>query len=463
MSGVRAWATVVAIAVSFPAAALPVNKLYWPVGTSNTRVCAYRDDGATKDWKCQSNTYTGHRGTDIAVGSGTTVLAAAPGLLTRRTDGCPVGYVGSPCGSGFGNHVVLWHTDATNTYYAHLGAGSGIAALNTNLGCGARVGGSGSSGSSSGPHLHFEVRLGGSQANPYGGSSDDPFSGPCAGPLSYWAQQGTGYATSCSVFATHPQSAGVCGCPAGTFDLFNCNDAKTARVRCESGKVETESCAHGCEVKPLGTSDVCKPPPPCPAGVGAAWACNAGNTGRQRCLNGKVENELCASGCESPGAAEASCRVAPVCPANLGRAWTCTGAASRTRCTDGKVETEACNDGCAQTAPAEAACQQAPLPGNACPTGTHAQWTCEPDGSARVRCQNGAVERAACGAGCTPAAPELDDACATPVPPGVSSVARKGDLTGGCGCATADASLLGALALLLAVRLRRPRVAPPLW
>jgi hypothetical protein len=49
--------------------------------------------------------------------------------------------------------------------------------------CGQRLGKVASSGSSTGPHLHFEPRYSDN-------SSDDPFSGPCGGPLSFWVVQG---------------------------------------------------------------------------------------------------------------------------------------------------------------------------------------------------------------------------------------------------------------------------------
>jgi murein DD-endopeptidase MepM/ murein hydrolase activator NlpD len=57
------------------------------------------------------------------------------------------------------------------------------------LGCGDRLGGGGTSGNSSGVHLHFEIRLNVSKGNYYSGKEVDPFAGPCSTLISYWTDQ----------------------------------------------------------------------------------------------------------------------------------------------------------------------------------------------------------------------------------------------------------------------------------
>ncbi len=154
-------------------------------------VTAYYDLGGTRDWNCGNHTYGGHRGTDIAIigrfeaqDAGREVVAAAPGRVIRTHDGefdrCTTGDCAG--GGGFGNHVVVEHTDGKVSYYAHLRNGSVAVREGQQLNCGDRVGQVGSSGYSTGPHLHFEVRI--------NNAADDPFTGPCGGPLSYWVNQG---------------------------------------------------------------------------------------------------------------------------------------------------------------------------------------------------------------------------------------------------------------------------------
>lgn len=169
----------------------------WPLDAGT--VTAYYDHGNVTDWRCQSNTYSNHRGTDIGVPRQTQVYAALGGWVKHRTDGFGDGYIGSTDGGGFGNAVALFHGDGDETIYGHMSAGSGIPALGATLACAAPVGRSGTSGNSSGPHLHFETRVGVSETGSYySGAADDPYAGPCGGPLSYWRDQGTGMpSTSC--------------------------------------------------------------------------------------------------------------------------------------------------------------------------------------------------------------------------------------------------------------------------
>ena len=154
-------------------------------------VTAYYDLGGTQDWNCGAHTYAGHRGTDLGIigrfaaqDEGRDVVAGADGRVTRTHDGefdrCTTGNCAG--GGGFGNHVVIEHDDGKVTYYAHLRRGSVAVAQGQQVRCGDRLGQVGSSGFSTGPHLHFEVRV--------GGAADDPFTGRCGGPLSYWVQQG---------------------------------------------------------------------------------------------------------------------------------------------------------------------------------------------------------------------------------------------------------------------------------
>jgi hypothetical protein len=246
--------------------ALPANTFYWPSSNTGVSVCAYYDHGG-QDWAGGGNRYSGHRGTDIALGVGNDALAAAPGTITARTDGCPYGYVGSTCGGGFGNHVAIFH-GADTTYYGHMSAGSGIAGYG-GVGCGTRLGATGSSGSSSGPHLHFEVRVGSSGGAPYSGTSDDPYAGPVGGPISYWVNQGGGYSSACGVGTTSPAAAVGCDnkAPRGSLDVANC-DGVGGWAQDENSPVQA------IDVHLYFNG---------PVGVGASLAVNAGHTRQDLC------------------------------------------------------------------------------------------------------------------------------------------------------------------------------------
>ncbi|MGX1365800.1 LysM repeat protein [Streptomyces canus] len=97
-----------------------------------------------------------HTGVDFAVPTGTSVKAVAAGRV-----------VTSGWGGSFGYQVVIRHPDGRYTQYAHLSAIS--VKSGQSVGPGQRIGRSGSTGNSTGPHLHFEVRTG-----PGFGSDIDP-------------------------------------------------------------------------------------------------------------------------------------------------------------------------------------------------------------------------------------------------------------------------------------------------
>lgn len=96
-----------------------------------------------------------HEGIDIAVPTGTPVGAAAPGTVIY------VGWLG-----GYGNLVVVDHGNGLSTAYAHNS--SLLVGVGTAVGTGTTIALSGSTGNSSGPHVHFEVRVGGSAVDPLG-------------------------------------------------------------------------------------------------------------------------------------------------------------------------------------------------------------------------------------------------------------------------------------------------------
>ena len=106
--------------------------------------------------------YDGHRGIDFGVATGTAVFAAAAGTVDAAGWQDDANHK-----AGFGLRVRLKHSNGYYTYYAHLSRIDVSAGATVDEGD--QIGLSGSTGSSTGPHLHFEVR------NPTASASIDPY------------------------------------------------------------------------------------------------------------------------------------------------------------------------------------------------------------------------------------------------------------------------------------------------
>ena len=94
--------------------------------------------------------FPGHNGIDIGIPNGTPVRSAADGIVEK------IAYENG----GYGNYIKLRHTDGSKTYftyYAHL-ANVSVSA-GQNVSAGRVIGQSNNTGVSSGPHLHFGVRI----------------------------------------------------------------------------------------------------------------------------------------------------------------------------------------------------------------------------------------------------------------------------------------------------------------
>lgn len=98
----------------------------------------------------------GHRAIDFGAPYGAKVYAARAGRVVLR-EWSPVGY---------GFLVIVDHGDGSRAYYSHLkGAWVNVGDW---VGRGGLVGEVGSTGNSTGPHVHFEIRIGGVAQNPLG-------------------------------------------------------------------------------------------------------------------------------------------------------------------------------------------------------------------------------------------------------------------------------------------------------
>ena len=107
--------------------------------------------------------YSGHTGVDVNIGvTGKEVVAVKAGTVVISTarkysDGSYYSY---------GEYVVISHGDGTMTLYGHMLANSRRVSVGDKVSQGQTIGIVGSTGNSSGTHLHFEVRVNGKPVNP---------------------------------------------------------------------------------------------------------------------------------------------------------------------------------------------------------------------------------------------------------------------------------------------------------
>jgi Peptidase family M23 len=126
------------------------GRFTWPVAFRGHPPITQRfgcTDVPGEPYSAECATHRFHTGIDLGVHAGTPVYASAAGVAhVYRSD------------SGYGNHVLVAHGNGWFTLYAHLGrftVHEGEAVRR-----GDPVGLSGSTGFSTGPHLHFEIRYG---------------------------------------------------------------------------------------------------------------------------------------------------------------------------------------------------------------------------------------------------------------------------------------------------------------
>ena len=95
-----------------------------------------------------------HRGTDFAAPEGTPIMASGDGVVLKA----------SWCGGG-GNCVKIRHNSSYSTVYAHLSKFAANIKKGTRVKQGQTIGYVGSTGKSTGPHLHYEVIFNGKRIN----------------------------------------------------------------------------------------------------------------------------------------------------------------------------------------------------------------------------------------------------------------------------------------------------------
>lgn len=161
------------------------------------------------DYNCGTKSYDNHGGIDIGLvpfgwkrmeDNDVQIIAAASGILIAKRDGD----YDKNCGASaqIGNHVIIQHADGSRAYYWHMKNGTVTTQpLGATITVGDYLGLVGSSGNSSGPHLHFEVH----------DASDnivDPYNGTCNNIGSLWINQKPYYEPTLDFLSTHANQQG---------------------------------------------------------------------------------------------------------------------------------------------------------------------------------------------------------------------------------------------------------------
>jgi murein DD-endopeptidase MepM/ murein hydrolase activator NlpD len=124
----------------------------WPIAPSSDVSSGFGWRVAPCSWGCSSD----HQGVDFDPGYGTPIHVVADGVVVEST-----------AGGGLGQHIIVEHRingQMVQTIYGHMIFGSQTVGVGTKVKRGEVIGDVGSTGASTGPHLHFEVRPGGGDA-----------------------------------------------------------------------------------------------------------------------------------------------------------------------------------------------------------------------------------------------------------------------------------------------------------
>ena len=133
---------------SAPGSTVEAGKFIWPVG----------GNGGYKGYGYAAPGYRNHRGLDIIAPGGTPIYAAESGVVTQI-------YNGSGWGGGWGKYVVIRHSNGISTRYAHCQSIANIS-IGQKVTAGQLIAYVGTTGNSTGNHLHFEVIVGDIRVDP---------------------------------------------------------------------------------------------------------------------------------------------------------------------------------------------------------------------------------------------------------------------------------------------------------
>jgi murein DD-endopeptidase MepM/ murein hydrolase activator NlpD len=171
-----------------------------------------------QDYNCGTRTYDlsnyNHQGTDIATwpyaflkmnNNQVEIIASAAGTIVYKSDGnfdknCLIG-------SGDWNAVFVQHPDGSVAWYGHMKTGTlTTKTVGQTVSTGEYLGVVGSSGSSTGPHLHLEL-------HDVNNNVIDPWSGTCNTAPSWWANQRPYNDSKINKLSTHSADVVIPDCP----------------------------------------------------------------------------------------------------------------------------------------------------------------------------------------------------------------------------------------------------------
>jgi len=164
--------------------ALPDGEFGWPV-PANTVVSALfgyttwygSNHGGIDIWAVDN---TGNLTASFSYVKTVDIVAAQKGkVVTAFNGGCADGNrVSQSCGGGYGNYVKIQHDNNYATIYAHLSPGTIAVSVGQEVVAGQYLGKMGSSGNSSGTHLHYEIQFDGNRLDPLAFYEVEPYNYP---------------------------------------------------------------------------------------------------------------------------------------------------------------------------------------------------------------------------------------------------------------------------------------------
>ena len=112
----------------------------------------------------EGRSYETHNAVDIGASAGSPIYAANSGTVVSSCSTCTHYSDWCSCGGGYGNYIWILHDNGYETIYGHMS--STVASTGQYVSAGQLIGYVGSTGWSTGPHLHFELRINGVKSNP---------------------------------------------------------------------------------------------------------------------------------------------------------------------------------------------------------------------------------------------------------------------------------------------------------